>query len=228
MKYTPSIAFDEFAGSAKGVTAAKSRGRKYIRNKGYGNTSSTASQSDVKAIFSQLTKNFKTLTSSQIAAWNALAQTQEGRSTLGTRSKISGLNLYLRLNHWIVACGGTALATPPTLGGVDSPSAATLALTAGAFTITLDTIPADVSNLKLVVRASAPQTNGISDAYAKVAVVGEPQTPVTTAIVLKTDYDAKYEAPSVAAPKVFVKWFYVNTTTGEKSGEMMGLATLTA
>ena len=34
MKYTPSIAFDEFAGSAKGVTAAKSRGRKYIRNKG--------------------------------------------------------------------------------------------------------------------------------------------------------------------------------------------------
>ncbi|MCZ2317149.1 MAG: hypothetical protein LC133_06845 [Bacteroidales bacterium] len=201
MKYTPSIAFDEFAGSAKGVTAAKSRGRKYIRNKGYGNTSSTASQSDVKAIFSQLTKNFKTLTSSQIAAWNALAQTQEGRSTLGTRSKISGLNLYLRLNHWIVACGGTALATPPTLGGVESPSAATLALSASAFTITLDSIPADVSNLKLVVRASAPQTNGISDAYAKVAVVGEPQTPVTTAIVLKTDYDAKYEAPSVAAPK---------------------------
>ncbi|MCZ2417975.1 MAG: hypothetical protein LC132_10595 [Burkholderiales bacterium] len=111
---------------------------------------------------------------------------------------------------------------------MESPSAATLALSASAFTITLDSIPADVSNLKLVVRASAPQTNGISDAYAKVAVVGEPQTPVTAAIVLKTDYDAKYEAPSVAAPKVFVKWFYVNTTTGEKSGEMMGLATLTA
>jgi hypothetical protein len=51
---------------------------------------------------------------------------------------------------------------------------------------------------------------------------------VATAIALKTDYDAKYEAPSTAAPKVFVKWFYVNTTTGEKSGEMMGLATLSA
>ncbi|HHV03485.1 MAG: hypothetical protein WCQ69_07045 [Bacteroidales bacterium] len=228
MKYTPSIAFDEFAGSAKGVTAAKSRGRKYIRNKGYGNTSSTASQSDVKAIFSQLAKSFKTLTSSQIAAWNALAQTQEGRSTLGTRSKISGLNLYLRLNHWVVACGGTALATPPTLAGVESPASATLSLSASAFNITLDSIPADVTDLKLVVRASAPQTNGISDAYAKAAVVGDPLTPVVTAIELKTDYDAKYEAPSAAAPKVFVKWFYVNTTTGEKSGEMMGLATLSA
>ena len=31
MKYNPSIAFDEMSGSAKGVTAAKTRGRKYIR-----------------------------------------------------------------------------------------------------------------------------------------------------------------------------------------------------
>jgi hypothetical protein len=73
-----------------------------------------------------------------------------------------------------------------------------------------------------------PQSNGISDAYARAAVITDPQTPVATAIALKTDYDAKYEAPSTAAPKVFVKWFYVNTTTGEKSGEMMGLATLSA
>ena len=33
---SPSIAFDEMSGSAKGVTAAKTRGRKYIRNRGYG------------------------------------------------------------------------------------------------------------------------------------------------------------------------------------------------
>ncbi len=226
MEYTPSIDFEEFAGSAKGVTAATSRGRKYIRNKGYGNASNTASQSDIKAIFSQLAKSFKSLTTEQIIAWNALAQTQEGRSTLGSKSKISGLNLYLRLNHWVVACGGSALDTPPSLAGVDAPAEATLALSASAFTITLDSIPADVTNLKLVVQASMPQSNGISDAYAKATVIGDPQTPVETAIDLKTDYDAKYGAPSAVHPKVFVKWFYVNTLTGEKSGEMMALATL--
>ena len=228
MKYTPSIAYDEFAGSAKGVTAAKSRGRKYIRTRGYGNSSNSASQGDVKAIFRQLAKSFKSLTSAQIAAWNTLAQTQEGRSTLGTKAKISGLNLYLRLNHWIVACGGTALATPPSLTGVVAPSDATLSLTSSAFTLTLASIPTDVSDLKLIIRASMPQSNGISDAYARATIVGDPQTPVTTAIALKTDYDAKYGAPTAVSPKVFVKWFYVNTTTGEKSGEMMGLATLTA
>ena len=36
MKYIPSIAFEEMSGSAKGVTAANVRGRKYIRNRGYG------------------------------------------------------------------------------------------------------------------------------------------------------------------------------------------------
>ncbi len=42
MKYVPSIAFDEMSGSAKGVTAAKSRGRKYIRNRGYGGSTRTS------------------------------------------------------------------------------------------------------------------------------------------------------------------------------------------
>lgn len=228
MKYTPSIAFDEFAGSAKGVTAAKSRGRKYIRNKGYGNSSSTSSQGDVKAIFLQLTKGFKSLTSQQIVAWNSLAQTQAGRSVLGSKGKISGLNLYLRLNHWVVACGGNALVTPPELVGVNAPSAATLALSSSAFTLTLASIPDDITNLKLIIKASMPQSKGISDAYSKAAVITTPQTPVITAIALKTDYDAKYETPSTVNPKVFVKWFFVNTATGEKSGEMMGLATLTA
>lgn len=228
MKYTPSIAFEEFSGSARGVCAAKSRGRKYIRNKGYGNSSNTASQGDIKAIFLQLAKSFKTLTSSQISAWNSLAQTQQGKSVLGDKAKISGLNLYLRLNHWILATGGTALASPPSLTGVEAPAAATIALTASAFTLTLDSIPADVSNLKLIVQASAPQSNGISDAYAKASAFGDPITPVATAIDIKSDYDTKNGAPSSSSPKVFMKYFYVNTATGEKSGDMLALATLTA
>lgn len=226
MKYTPSIAFEEFAGSAKGVTAAKSRGRKYIRNKGGGNPSNSASQSEIKAIFRQLAKSFKSLTFAQITAWNTLAQTQEGRSTLGSRAKISGLNLYLRLNHWAVVCGGNPMTTPPMLSGVEAPSEATLTLTDSAFTLTLDSLPDNVYDLKLIVKASMPQSNGISDAYARATIITSPLTPVDTAIDLKTDYDAKYEAPNASAPKVFVKWFYVNTATGEKSGEMMGLATL--
>ena len=222
MKYVPSIAFDEMSGSAKGVTAAKVRGRKYIRNRGYGGSVRTSAQAAVKSIFKQLTQNWKNLTNAQILAWNALAQTQAGKSVLGTASKISGANLYSRLNFWIVKCGGDALATPPTLVGVEAPAEAEFDLSAQAFNVQLTDMPANVADLKLVIMASAPQSNGISRAYSKAVQIGAPREIVDEMIDIKAEYEAVHGAVTDAAPKVFLKYFYVNTKTGEKSGEMLG------
>jgi len=48
-----------------------------------------------------------------------------------------------------------------------------------------------------------------------------PQTPVATAICIKSSCDAKFGASTEGKPKVFFKNFYVNTTTGEKSGDVL-------
>ena len=221
MKYTPSIAFDEMSGSAKGVTAAKTRGRKYIRNRGYGGATRTAYQSSVKSVFKQLSQAWHGLTNEQILAWNAAANTAQGKSVLGSKSKISGANLFLRLNYWVVYCGGNMLTTPPALSGVDAPAAATVAISSSAMTFTLASIPDSVTNLKLIIQASEPQSNGITRAYSKAAAFDDPYTPVDTAINLKAKYDAKCGAPSAGLPKVFFKYFYVNTATGEKSGDVL-------
>ncbi|MBR5906488.1 MAG: hypothetical protein IKZ51_08585 [Bacteroidales bacterium] len=221
MKYTPSIAFDEMSGSAKGVTAAKTRGRKYIRNRGYGGATRTAYQSSVKSVFKQLSQAWHGLTNEQILAWNAAANTAQGKSVLGSKSKISGANLFLRLNYWVVYCGGNMLTTPPTLSGVDAPAAATVAISSSAMTFTLASIPDSVTNLKLIIQASEPQSNGITRAYSKAAAFDDPYTPVATAIDIKAKYDAKCGAPSAGLPKVFFKYFYVNTATGEKSGDVL-------
>ena len=45
-------------------------------------------------------------------------------------------------------------------------------------------------------------------------------------IDLKTDYIAVHGEVTEAAPKVFLKYFFVNTATGEKSGEMLAMARL--
>ena len=228
MKYLPSIAFEEMSGSAKGVTAAKTRGRKYIRNRGYGGSVRTSDQASVKAVFKRLSQAWQSLTNEQILAWNAAAGSAEAKSVLGTKTKITGSNLFMRLNYWVVYCSGSIMTTPPALTGVEAPAAATITLTDEVFTFKLASIPTSVTNLKLVICASDPQSNGISRAYSKAAEFIAPQTPVTTAIALKTAYDGKYGAPSAGAPKVFVKYFYVNTAKGEKSGEMLGVATLSS
>ena len=219
MKYIPSIAFEEMSGSAKGVTAAKVKSRKYIRNRGYGGSTRTSYQASVKAVFKRLSQAWQSLTNAQILAWNAAANTAEGRSVLGTKSKISGCNLFMRLNYWVVYCGGQIMTAVPTLTGVEAPADATIALSSAAMTFTLPSIPSDVTNLKLIIQASEPQGNGITRAYSKAAAFADPYTPVTTAIDIKSAYDNKNGAPSAGAPKVFFKYFYVNTATGEKSGE---------
>ena len=56
---SPSIAFEEMSGSAKGVTAAKMKSRKYIRNRGYGGSVRTADQAKVKGVFKRLTTMWK-------------------------------------------------------------------------------------------------------------------------------------------------------------------------
>lgn len=43
---------------------------------------------------------------------------------------------------------------------------------------------------------------------------------------IKEDFDNKHGAPNAAAPKIFMKYFFVNTKTGEKSGEMLTLVRL--
>lgn len=226
MKYVPSIAFDEMSGSAKGVTAAKTRGRKYIRNRGYGGSVRTSAQASVKSVFKQLTQAWRNLTNAQILAWNALALTQMGKSVLGTGAKISGANLFTRLNYWVVACGGAIMTEPPVLKGVEAPTSATIALTSEKFTFTLDGEPAVPADLKLIILASPAQSNGITRAYAKAVQIGGPLEPASEEYDIKADYDAKNGAPTAAAPKVFLRYFFVNTKTGEKSGEMMATAKL--
>jgi hypothetical protein len=221
MKYIPSIAFEEMSGSAKGVTAAKMKSRKYIRNRGYGGSVRTADQAKVKGIFKQLTTQWKSLTSAQILAWNKLALSQEGRSVLGTKAKISGSNLFTRLNYWIVACGGTALVNPPALVGVENPGAATIACQGETFTFTLASVPADVTNLKLVIEASEGQSNGVTRAHSKAVAIKMVATPSTSAVDIRSDYVAKHGAPSAAAPKIFFRYYLVNSATGEKSGTML-------
>jgi len=95
----------------------------------------TSDQAKVKSVFKMLTTKWKTLTNEQILAWNKLALSQEGRSVLGTKAKLSGSNLFTRLNYWIVTLGGQVLVTPPEINSVEAPSSATIVCQGDTFTL---------------------------------------------------------------------------------------------
>ena len=43
----------------------------------------------------------------------------------------------------------------------------------------------------------------------------------TAAVEIRADYVAKNGNPNAAAPKIFFRYYYVNSSTGEKSGTML-------
>ena len=209
------------SGSAKGVTASSNKGAIFIRTRGHGTKKRTADQSVIKSIFRLLTQSWKNLSAEQIQAWNQAAKTQSGRRVLGQKAQLTGSNLYLRLNFWVVRCGGQPLSLPPTLMGIEQPAVAAAAISDGSFMFRLGSVPEQADALRLVIMATGPQTVGTVTGVGRGSTFCEPLVPSVGAVNLLQQYAAKFGMPNAGKPKVFLRYFYVNPTTGEKSGEQL-------
>ena len=71
------------------------------------------------------------------------------------------------------------------------------------------------------IEASEGQSNGVTRAHSKALAIKMVASPSTSAVDIRADYVAKHGAPSAAAPKIFFRYYLVNTATGEKSGTML-------
>ena len=221
MRYKPSIAFDRMSGSAKGVTASQNKGAIFIRTRGTGSKKRTVDQATIKSIFRMLQQNWKHLTQAEIVAWNNAAKSQSGRRVLGQKAQLTGSNLYLRLNFWVVRCGGQPIGLPPVLTGIEQPAVAEAAISNGSFMFRLSSVPEQAAGLRLVIMATGPQTVGTVTGVGRGSTFCEPFTPGVGAVNLLQQYASKFGMPNAGKPKVFLRYFYVNPATGEKSGEQL-------
>ena len=221
MRYKPSIAFDRMSGSAKGVTASQNKGAIFIRTRGTGSKKRTADQATIKSIFKQLQQSWKNLGAAEIQAWNNAAKSQSGRRVLGQKAQLTGANLYLRLNFWVVRCGGQPIGLPPVLTGIEQPAVAEAAISNSSFMFRLNSVPEQAAGLRLVIMATGPQTVGTVTGVGRGSTFCEPLVPSAGAVNLLQQYAAKFGTPNAGKPKVFLRYFFVNPTTGEKSGEQL-------
>ena len=209
------------SGSAKGVTASQNKGAIFIRTRGTGSKKRTADQANIKSIFKQLQQNWKNLGAAEIQAWNNAAKSQSGRRVLGQKAQLTGANLYLRLNFWVVRCGGQPIGLPPVLTGIEQPAVAEAAISNGSFMFRLNSVPEQAAGLRLVIMATGPQTVGTVTGVGRGSTFCEPLVPSAGAVNLLQTYAGKFGMPNAGKPKVFLRYFYVNPLTGEKSGEQL-------
>jgi hypothetical protein len=89
------------------------------------------------------------------------------------------------------------------------------------FTFKLDQAPADNGGIYLVIEASEGHSNGVSRAHSKAAAIKLVEEPTATAVYIRADYVAKNGAPSAAVPKIFFRYYLVDSSTGIKSQTML-------
>ncbi len=209
----PSIAFEGFSGSAKGVTARRVGGRNILSVKAWPTGPTTNAQVARRTSMSKISKSWKLLTNEQMREWDRLAEHASSASVLGQKTEISGMNLYIRLNVNRAMAGEALLSTAPE-GNVAVPNVDFSQVIVTPQLVVLGGVRHQPAPYKLVVKMSASQSAGISNGWSKTVIItpgieddwGEADV---TKLYLKT-----IGVEPVPDQKVFVEAYWLDTSTG--------------
>ena len=209
----PSIAFEGFSGSAKGVTARRVGGRNILSVKSRPTGPTTNAQVVRRASMSKISKSWKQLTYEQMREWDRLAEHASSATVLGKKTEISGMNLYIRLNVNRAMAGETLLFTAPE-SNVAVPLVEYSNVAVTPQLIVFGGIKHESSPYKLVVKMSGSQSAGISNGWSKTVIIsseveddwGEADV---TALYLKT-----IGVEPTPGQKVFIESYWLDTSTG--------------
>ncbi|MBR5404191.1 MAG: hypothetical protein IK113_08225 [Bacteroidales bacterium] len=209
----PSIAFEGFSGSAKGVTARRVGGRNILSVKSRPTGPTTNAQVVRRASMSKISKSWKQLTYEQMREWDRLAEHASSATVLGKKTEISGMNLYIRLNVNRAMAGETLLSTAPE-SNVAVPLVEYSNVAVTPQLIVFGGIKHESSPYKLVVKMSGSQSAGISNGWSKTVIIsseveddwGEADV---TALYLKT-----IGVEPTPGQKVFIESYWLDTSTG--------------
>ena len=209
----PSIAFEGFSGSAKGVTSRRVGGRNILSVKSHPTGPTTNAQVVRRASMAKITKSWKQLTSEQMQDWDRLAEHASSASVLGQKTEISGLNLYIRLNVNRVMAGETILANAP-LFNVAVPNVEFTQVVITPELVVLGGVKHEPAPLKLVVKMSASQSAGISNGWSKTVIISSDVEDDWGEADITTLYLKTIGVEPTPGQKVFIEAYWLDTTTG--------------
>ena len=113
MKALPSIAFNEFRGSAGDVTARVSQGRQVLSARTVPAKGKTPAQAVSRNRLSKISRSYKKLSDGQMKAWAALAEKMKGISTFGQAAELTPHNAFVRINTNLQMVGEPMLEDAP-------------------------------------------------------------------------------------------------------------------
>lgn len=209
----PSIAFNDFAGTAKEVTARNVNGRNVLSVRAKQSRSVTPAQASSRNSLSKISRAYKQLTDSQMQSWEVLAKHLKSASYLVSSADMTAHNAFVKINMNRSLAGESIVMDAPSYGGsIPGVSYATISMTPQL--IVFSGIKHESSPYKMVVKMSASQSAGISNGWSKtVLLASDIEDDWGEADVTRLYLKAIGVEP-VPGQKVFIEAYWMNTETG--------------
>lgn len=213
MKVIPSIAFNDFSGSAGDVTARSVKGRTLLNHKSYQPKTKTPAQVSSRNSLTKISRAYKQLTDSQMQSWEVLARHFKTTPHLGASYEMTAHNTFVRININRSLAGESLLMDAPShIDSIPDVSYADVSITPQM--IVFSGIRHEPKPYKMVVKMSASQSAGISNGWSKTVLLasdieddwGEADV---TSLYLKT-----IGVEPMPGQKVFIEAYWMNTDNG--------------
>lgn len=166
----PSIAFNDFSGTAKDVTARSVNGRNILSVRAQQSKIVTPAQAVSRNKLSKISRAYKQLSDSQMTAWGTLASNLKGISTFGSPAELTPHNAFVRINS-NRAMVGMPLLTEAPVYKADVPEVLYEDLWISPDMIVFTGLEVPSDTYRLVVKMSPAQSPGTSSGWSKTVIV---------------------------------------------------------
>ncbi len=208
----PSIAFNDFSGSAKDVTARHTKGRTVLSVRSWPTGPSSASQIVSRSILSRISRAYKQLSDSQMHAWGILAEHLRSKTVLGYSIKLTPHNAFVRLNCNRALAGEDILWEAPAVKSIPGVSFAAFYVNRGE--VSVEEIRQPDDNYKLVVKMSGGMSNGVTNGWSKTVVISSAEDADWGDLDLTEAFaEVKGDAPENGM-KYFIEMYWLDAVTG--------------
>ena len=222
MKALPSIAFNEFKGSAGDVTARVSKGRQVLSARSMHSPSKTPAQAVSRNRLAKISRSYKKLTDEQMKAWAVLAEKMKGISTFGQAAELTPHNAFVRINSNLQMVGMPLLNDAPAYIN-DVPEVLYEDLWISPDMIIFTGLEQPSDSHVLVFKMSPALSPGVSSGWGKTVIITPGIAPDWGDADLTALYTEVMGVSPEAGKKYFCEFYWMDKNTGF-TGESMAIS----
>ncbi len=220
----PSIAFNDFAGTAKDVTARNVGGRNVLSSRAQHSKKVTPAQAVSRNRLSKISRSYKKLNSVQMSGWATLAEHMKGISTFGSAAELTPHNAFIRINSNLQMVGEPMKEEAP-LYTVDVPEVLYEDLWISPDMIVFTGLEQPSESHVLVFKMTPALSPGVSSGWGKTVIITPGMAPDWGDADITALYTSVIGVAPEAGKKYFCEFYWLDKNTGF-TGESMALSAI--